>query len=270
MIKFLLCFLTLPVLLLAEIRETTRFEDLLEVADPETLVLIDMDDTLTDSTVSLGSSPWRHFLRKHFKSDIHDYYVYIIAKRVPVKTVEQSTPAVIQKLQEKNILTLCLTARGKTLWYSTPIDDIEKLTKQQLTSVNINLAHKSIPEYFAEVPAYSEGILFSAGQAKGKFLKDLLQKLNYFPKRVILIDDKREELLSVEKTLEEMDIPFLGLWYRAVENNRKEFNPHISNVQLEKLLSENMLLSDEEANHYPSSLSPEEDLQRIISQAFPT
>ena len=81
--------LLLPAFLLAEIRETTRFEDLLEEADEQTLVLIDMDDTLTDSSISLGSSDWRHFLRKHFKRkihpvaqiDIHDYYSYLIAKK---------------------------------------------------------------------------------------------------------------------------------------------------------------------------------------------
>ena len=53
--------LLLPAFLMAEIRETTRFEDLLEEADGQTLVLIDMDDTLIDSTINLGSSHWRHF-----------------------------------------------------------------------------------------------------------------------------------------------------------------------------------------------------------------
>jgi FMN phosphatase YigB (HAD superfamily) len=268
-----LCFVLVPFLANAKIIETLKFEELLAHADSETLVLIDMDDTLTDSTLTLGSSSWRHFLRKHFKGqkhpvvqiDTHDYYAYLAAKHVPVKTVEETTLKVVQTLQGKKIPTLCLTGRGKNRWYSSSIDHIDDLTKKQLLSVNIDFRQSSVPVNLNEqdIPFYSDGILFSAGKRKGELLKELFTQLNYSPKKVVMIDDKEEELRSIEQALQEMGIPFLGLWYRYIEKNQ-QFNPQIANIQLEKMLQQQHLLSDEEASQFSSSVDPETHLQQII------
>lgn len=270
--------LLLPAFLLAEIRETTRFEDLLEEADEQTLVLIDMDDTLTDSSISLGSSDWRHFLRKHFKRkihpvaqiDIHDYYSYLIAKKVPVKTVESNTAEVVDILQKKKIATLCLTARGQQQWYSTTLLDIQELSQQQLSSVGIDFKRSTLPDAFTgkEITGYADGMLFSANQPKGEFLKELFTKLGYTPKRVILIDDKEEQILSAEEAMKEMNIPFLGLWYRHIEEMKPDYNPQIGNVQLERFLQDNTLLSDEEAALVTPPLPPEEHLKQIIESQY--
>ena len=79
-----------------------------------------------------------------------------------------------------------------------------------------------------------------------------------------MIDDKEEELRSIEQVMEEMGIPFLGLWYRYVEKTQ-QFNPQIANIQLEKMLQKQHLLSDEEASHTSLTIDPETHLKQIIS-----
>lgn len=273
---FLVAFqlLFIPLFLRAEICEVTRFEELLNHVDEETVVFIDMDNTLTDSALSLGSTAWRHFLRKHFKGqkdpatqiDLHDRYTYLVAKGVPVRPVEETTPDVVRLLQEKKIVALCLTARGKTQWYTSTIDDVEVLTQQQLLSIGVDFRRSSIPTVFSEneIPSYSNGILFAAEKPKGEFLKELFFQLGYFPKKVILIDDKREQLVSVEAALQEFGIPFLGLWYLAGDQQSQDFDLHVTNVQLEALLQKEPLLSDEEAKKVISPLSPEAHLKNLL------
>ncbi|MBI2812041.1 MAG: DUF2608 domain-containing protein [Candidatus Melainabacteria bacterium] len=255
--KFFLALLCAPFLLYSEVRETTRFADLLDVVDSDTLVLIDLDDTLTDSSLSLGSSAWRHWLKERSQGQkdpatqilLHDYYTYIAAKRVPVKPVEMDTPATVAALQEKGAIILCYTSRGRNQWYSTRIAGIDQLSKEQLASIGISFAASTHPQVFTSLPIYVDGILFGSlkSREKGDLLKEIFQNSNYSPKKVVFIDDKQEQVQSVDKAMGEMGIPCTAFWYRLIEKNQATFDPAVAAIQWKKLIEENVLLSDNDA-----------------------
>ena len=62
------------------------------------------------------------------------------------------------------------------------------------------------------------------------------------PKKVVFIDDRKKNLQRAASALQEMDIPFVGLWYRATKS--LSFRQDLADVQLRVFQS---LLSDEEA-----------------------
>jgi phosphoglycolate phosphatase-like HAD superfamily hydrolase len=93
---------------------------------------------------------------------------------------------------------------------------------------------------------YHTGILFTNGSSKGKALLIFLDKINYQPYSVLMVDDKASNLIDVENALSSRGIPFVGLRYSHNDGKKVQFNPEIAEVQwTHSKLSQ--ILSDEEA-----------------------
>ena len=249
--------------LAADIFEIKEIEKILPAIDsPDTLVLFDMDDTLTDSTTMLGTGQWRKSLREESvymetlreinavsqKDKLHDNLTHFVALHVPVKPVEEKLPAVVQELQKK-VPVLVFTARGKKRWYSSDIAAIDLMTEAQLTQAGYSFHESILPKELQELdPAtYGNGILYTSPLKKGAFLKDLIQKTGYRPAKIVFIDDKLEQVQSVEKAAQELGIPYVGFWYTRAENVHEDFNEDVAARQLISLISEKTVLSDVEA-----------------------
>ena len=63
----------------------------------------------------------------------------------------------------------------------------------------------------------------------------------------MFIDDKIDSLQTVDAAMEEMGIPFQGFAYNKTAKDHKDFDPMIANIQMEWLVFNQKLLSDEEA-----------------------
>lgn len=76
----------------------------------------------------------------------------------------------------------------------------------------------NISNYFGTSPLFKEGVIFSNGHSnpKGEILKLFLERSSYCPKKVIFIDDIAENVLSVKKTMDALNIPFEGWHYQGV------------------------------------------------------
>lgn len=239
--KFLMCLLAIG-FLHAEIIEIDQMADILPAIEPDSLVLFDMDDTLTDSTISLGSGAWRKWLRQT-DPDHHDELTYFVAQKVPVKPVEEGIPAIVEDLQEREVHVYVLTARGLSTWYSSAIPDIDQLTNRQLLSAGLDFRKSRLPRRFRE--DVFDGVLYASPMKKGAFLQDFFTKIEYRPKRVIFIDDKLDQVQSVERAMEEMGVPFVGFWYTRV--NTENFDPRIADIQYRELVENDLILTDSEA-----------------------
>jgi hypothetical protein len=245
----------MPLVIQAKIIETEKFADILKEADAKTLVLFDIDDTMINTTSTLGSTAWwNYFMGKGREAGLEPNECTIEMNRVigkiilsvPIETNEKDTAVTIKQLQDRGILTLGLTARHNNPSF-LPSADI--VIYNALAKLGIDFSKAKLPQQpNSEVnKIFSNGIIFTNHELKGPYLQKFLQEMGMHPDKVVFIDDSLKQLKSVEQTLESMDIPFVGFHYRYVEMHNPKFNPLIGNIELEYLLERDQVLSDSEA-----------------------
>jgi hypothetical protein len=241
----------------AEITEIHQIEEIEPFIHCNSFVLFNIAEVLTDSELSLGSSPWRTYVKKQAMKidsltyDLHDALTWLVFNQIPHKAVEHKITKLIRSLQNSGIVTAALTSRGRSIWYSTKQAGVDEMTEKVLEGIGIDFKLSRLPFYFIQqedsyyLSHYRNGIFYSEHMEKGDFLKELLLDSGYTPGSVILVDDKLDSLISVEMALNEINIPFYGFWYTKTKKERQNFSPMIANVQLQALLKDNIILSDE-------------------------
>lgn len=245
----------------ADILEIDHLNDVRSyITHQEDLVLIDIDDTLITNPISLGNPAWRSWIKSKIPKYNPGFVVYdaltlFIAKHIPYRPVEDSTAQLISDLQVSGIPVFAFTARGRSQWYTTDIEGVDQFTHEQLNQVGIDFRRTAIPKELQHLePTYFyNGIIFAQHIKKGDLLKHLLKDLNFHPTCIIFIDDKLDQVQSVENVVKELGLPFIGFWYRGVEANISKFKPMIANIQLEALLLKNEIISDDTAHEILSA-----------------
>ena len=229
-------FLTVP--LAAEIIEIYQFNEIEKYASAETLVILDIDNTLLMPQQELGSDQWFRYRLDYYRKQGNTYPQALemalpeweaVQNITDVKVVEETTPEVIASLQNQKIRVIGLTTRGLAL---------ATRTVQQLESVGIDLSitapsRDEIPLLNPHAILFRKGILFTSGTHKGKGLQKLLAKLDYTPRRIIFINDKRGNLRQLEEGVDELRISFTGLRYGYLDNKVRNFRSDIADLQFE-------------------------------------
>ncbi len=225
-----------------------------------TLVLIDLDETLITSSLLLGTPAcWQYFKdyanQKKIPIDQNLIFplpiIHQICQRVPIQVIEKEAAAFITSLQQKGITVWGLTAR----YYSAPWDPkFALLTQQQLNTWGIDfnkspLVAPSLSTNQNFPTNYANGIIFTNHQLKGPILIDFLKKINFYPKKVIVIDDQENQLHSIAEALKKEGISFTGFHYTRLTSAYQNFDPLIVNIQLYYLLDKGVILNDCEAQN---------------------
>lgn len=273
--KFILTLLLGSTMLLnAEIIQINNIDEIRSLIKENTLCLFDIDDTLIDNPSCLGSPPWRSWVRPQFANwqlepAIFDALTLYIAKKAPYKAVESSTSALIADLQKEGVAAFGFTARGRSQWYGTDVAGVDKYTHAQLKRVGIDFSKSLIPaDLVLDESFYYDGIIFARHIPKGELLDKLSINMNYIPQLIIFVDDRLEQIESVDAALEALGIPSFCCWYCRSALDRNDFNPLVSTIQLEYLLHRNTYLSDEDAaklaNESPN-INPEAHLKEILN-----
>lgn len=244
----------LSALLQGEIVTTHQIDDILPRITQNTLCLFDIDDTLIDTPYYLGSPPWRSWVKSKLPDCHTDFVLYdaltlYIAQNIPYKAVEPTTVQLITDLQNEGVAAFAFTSRGRSQWYTTDLDGVDRFTHDQLEIAGIDFKKTQVPSelQLLEPTYFDDGIIFAQHIKKGDLLKHLFMDLNYRPDLLIFVDDKLDQVQSVEAAAADVGIPFLGFWYRRVELDRAQFKPMVSNIQLESLLLSGEIVNDERA-----------------------
>lgn len=238
--------------LCAEIIETKHFREIEKYILPDTLVLLDIDDTLLLPVQTLGTDVWFcsrlefHKRTKEPASALDKALAEWEAIRhlTAVKIVEEGTHEVIDRLQKKNVIVMGLTTQGLAL---------ATRTVMQLKSLSIDLSITAPSKqncYFingSQGVLYRDGILFTSGTAKGEALKQLLETLDYLPKQILFINDKKTHLRDVEMCMESHNIMFTGLRYSYGDERVANFNRELADIQWHLSTFEH-IMSDAEAS----------------------
>lgn len=245
-----------------------------------TLVFFNIAEVLTDTPTSLGSSPWRKYIRKRVTSEQHDWLTLYIFKNLPHKPVDEKTVELIQQYQEQGVPVLAFTSRGRHEWYASQINGIDLLTEEVLRSLGYDFRNTQLPIALSGLtdlfPSYyHEGIIYAGNEIeKGELLSLILNQTGYNPSSIVFVDDKEDSLKISESAIASLNIPFKGFVYEKTLQDHLDFDPMIATLQLEWLLFKNLIISDAEAaeikNTHYQNIDPEiyffELMDRISQQ----
>jgi FMN phosphatase YigB (HAD superfamily) len=220
----------------ALIIESDRLATVLDYIDPDTLVIFDIDNTLAHPTQELGSDQWFCYKVNEKMAEGFDYITsvhYVLPKtfyaqfNIPLELTEPYIPELIETLIEAYIPVMALSTRSLF---------IAERTLEQLENINIffSMPHVNPDDLILPLPHpcfYKCGILFSGNNDKGEALICFFNIMNYYPKKVIFIDDKMKYLVSVEKALESVGIEFIGIRYSGCDERVNNFNAYHSELQ---------------------------------------
>jgi FMN phosphatase YigB (HAD superfamily) len=215
----------------AKIVESDQIGSVLTYIDGQkTLVIFDIDNTLAepDNPHGVGSDQWytQHVERLiaagvdpklAWRLAAPFYFEIQLDSNFKLRPLEVSTINVVRTAQEKADKVIVLTARSYHL--------IDK-TIEMLNEIGIDFLTNAFKAdfLFDAVPGqYTRGVFFCGPGDKGKSLVQLFKKINYWPERVILIDDKYKNLQSVEQAMNLLGIDFVGIRYSRLDQKVKEF-----------------------------------------------
>ncbi len=266
-ISCLLIFLAGFCNLNGEIIKTNEMQDIRMEITPDTLVLFNLAEVLMDTETSLGTQAWRKFLRTRVDSQTHDELTLAVFESVPPKCPESLTPEIIKELQSSGYTVFAMTSRGRNEWYSSKVSNVDLITERLLRKIDINFSHTQLIPELAQLPVmfndyFHEGIIYAGNtNEKGQLLREIFEKTGYFPSKVVFVDDKADSLKEVETTLQSLNIPFVGYVYSRTAQDHASFDPQIANIQLDWLLRNSTVLSDQEAEQIKlkGEVNPEPD-----------
>lgn len=246
--------------------EIVTFSDLLKYARPNSLVLIDIDDTLIEAEQTMGTDRWFIWRQEYyakqgvdpelgFNKALLDWMAVQCLTRM--KLTETGTDLAVKQLQNSGIVSMGLTTRGGSFTTGT-------VYQLQNVGIDLSLAAPSKEEIVFLNPhpvLYKNGILFTAGAKKGESLFTFLKMIKY-PidniQEIVFINDKKSHLADVQEACAARGIPFLGLRYGFSDERIRNFSEDIAELQFKHF---GKLISDKEAReelaNYP--LTDKED-----------
>lgn len=245
-----LAFLLCAPLARAEIRETSSMAEALSYAGPNTLVVLDLDNTVMETAQMLGSDPFFGLLvdAAHGLGIQGDDAIQwalerngLVQPESRVRPVEAQTPEWIQELQARGVRVMGLTSRPG-LWAHRTIRQVESL------GISLRVTAPIIESSALPSGQMQEGIFFlNPGKAKGPAMIEFLHLLGSSPESIVFVDDKASHTKSMEAALSSSTIPHTSFRYGAADERVRAFNPEIARCQWNLFLGSQVFVSDQDA-----------------------
>lgn len=236
----------------AEIIEVEHFKEILSYIDRETLVVLDIDDTLLIPVQMLGCDEWFMYKLRGHQSNGKSYMEALekslaewegIRHLTEMQIVESGTEGIIHTMQGRSFCVMALTTQGLAL---------ATRTTQQLKAnqIDLTVTAPSNEDCYLKINRhgvlYQNGILFTSGMPKGESLFSLCEKIGYVPKKIVFINDKASHLADMESSAIQRRVNFIGLRYAFSDVHKAAFSPEIAEIQFTRS-SFAHILSDDEA-----------------------
>lgn len=213
--------------------EIKNFQEALKDIHFDTLLVLDLDNTVMTHQIAFGGDAWFERLWSHVAQKKMELAaaqpslmsVYNTAQHfVKTSAVEPNIVGIIKALQDIGIPIVGLTARG----YS-----IRHQTLRQLADMGVDFSRNSIvPD---DELSYQGGVIFCAGGDKGVNLTSFMSRLGRTPNHIVMLDDKKKHLERVMIALKQLGIHFTGFRYGYLDEAVEQFSMEAANIQLAHL-----------------------------------
>lgn len=237
------------------IKEINKIEEALSFVDDKSLVFVDLDNTIMMPTQTIGSDQWYYYMKNYYLKNgnslerakelvINDWQS--VQLKTGVLPIENQTVTVIKQLQQKSMRVIGLTARSK----------LRERTIEQVASIGVDFTINN-QFNFTELKdtggaVVRNGIIMGGGiEDKGLVMQSFLDMAGLNKKdisKIILIDDKHDNISSLAKAAKQLQIKYIGLRYGAADKFVKNFSKDIADKQFTVLKKCNRLISDKIAH----------------------
>ena len=251
-ISILTCLVISITSIAAKIVECDHFQDLFSYAEKDTLLILDIDDTILIPVQMLGCDQWFQYrFDFHRKNNLsaEEALEKSLAEWEGVRhltkmtIVEPNTTTIIQELQANEIPIMGLTTQGLALTTRTHLQLLEQKVDLSQTAPSQEDHYFPIDDHGV---LYRNGILFTSGKNKGEAFFKLCELLNYQPKKIVFLNDKWSHLRELEEAAIARAVEFIGLRYGYSDTRKRAFLPEIAEYQFTHSPITHFL-SDEEA-----------------------
>ncbi|MGI4775449.1 MAG: DUF2608 domain-containing protein [Janthinobacterium lividum] len=240
--------------------DLNEFEKYLSHADNQTLVVFDIDEvifTSKDQVLNPNYKSYRDVLEKKLAeqvdADKQKKLNFLLYKLRPRVIVDPNILRIFDFLLRKNIKTIALTHCPTGMIGG---DNFEILRVAQLKNFGIDFS-KLLPHVIdvdlstistdIGTPQFLNGVILTGKIEKGIVLREFLRKIAFKPKQILFIDDRIENLLSVQSMCADLEIEYVGFEYTAVADTLPiPFDEERANLQFQILMQESIWLSDEQ------------------------
>lgn len=216
-----------------EVLELDSFEDVIKHVTADSFVLCDLDNTLIEANQLLGSVQWAdQFTERLIASGepqkfadelVHQLWLQMLPT-IPMRLVDPLAPQIIQQIQAIGAKIIGLTARfPKEATFTHP----------QLAKFDIQFSNLFPTKKLDHTPfLFENGILFSGWiNEKSDALKELLKELDFFPEKIVFIDDKLSHVLDIKQAAAALNIECVGIRFSKADKRVQEYNQEIVDIQ---------------------------------------
>jgi Protein of unknown function (DUF2608) len=237
-----------------------------DILPPKTLVIFDIDETLITPADTLlkpiGGSfkGWEKIGPENPEQFTN--YLSIMLSSTHYILVDNETPIAIQKLFQKSLFAMGLTACS-----TGPVGVIPSMEKwriDQLKAVGIDFSPFFDEEFiFSELvdaasrpPLFKNGILFTGDyqtvyqSTKGQLFDIFLDQIHLEPGQIVFIDDDKKHLEAMLEAMNRREIP---LQTYLIAKPPPQLDEKVAQFQLQTLLDTNRWVSDKDAKKFLES-----------------
>lgn len=217
-------------------------------------VFFDIDNTLISSN-HFGSEKWEKDLVKEFRKQ--EQYQSTAYKRASLfwqafqmvaspELIEKKLLTLFQELQGIGIPYFLITARSQSM---------ATITETQLLSLGIELPERGEADLSLNTSLavlWKNGVIYCGDTPKGLALQNFLLYKKVWPQKILVVDDRRDNLNNIRPVLNKLKIPFCGLHADFSKRSRgykrnitiQMINRALVNKDSIRLLLEGLTLSD--------------------------
>jgi len=262
MIRFFCCLLTaVSTLAFAEIRTIQSLDEIsTDEFSEKTLVMLDLDDVLIypqDALLQNWRNGWKPEETRAWTAE-EDTIAWMNAK---FQLMDPNGPKLLSTLNKKGIPAIGFTSFAMD--QAGIVESIPEWRSQHLKELGLNFKEEKevvFPVQKGFVPAsFEKGVLYCGDfykkdkDNKGKILSFYLDWLDWTPEQVVLVDDGKKHLESIQQELDRRGIPFLGFHY--IPKDLDPIDVEVAELQYKTVIDQKLWLSDEEAKKHLSAAS---------------
>ena len=261
-----------------EIDTIQQAQEELHKADNQTLVVFDVDGTLTEdfnswllfqlykpedldqedaAFIRQARTSFEIYRNEKGAAYVDDLTTASSLLKSKAQLIEPSlTTALINDLQFRGVRVIALTALPAGIFGAIPCGRTWRFETLQKLGIDFNSAFaqkqivlNTLKPQNGDYPMFYNGILFAnLLNDKGSVLGEFFNQAAWHPSKVLFFDDLKKNIECVEQKMCEIGIPYQGYWYRAAEKLPKpKFDREIAQDQLRHWIKNNEFLRVDEA-----------------------
>jgi hypothetical protein len=254
-IKFFLCCLLATISAFSEIRTIHSLDEIsTDEFSEKTLVMFDLDDVLIypqDALLQNWRDEWQPEGMRAWTAE-EDTIAWMNAK---FQILDPAGPELLNTLFENGVPTIGFTSFAMD--QPGIVESIPEWRSQHLKELGLNFKMEKeivfpVQKGFVP-PSFKKGVLYCGDfykkdkDNKGKILCLFLDWLDWTPEQVILVDDSKKHLESVQEELDRQGIPFIGFLY--IPKDLDPIDEKVAELQYKTIINEKQWLSDQEAKN---------------------